>query len=228
MSFSEREYAELMEEMASEGAGDGPYSDRALTEQVRYVLESVRMAWVEQNELVRGLLGADTAVDEMALLFGSELSVATFVRFAVQEQGYCLFNTATDTVQTEPLRDQYDVTYWFLGAPGWLEGQGYRLELMALRSAGSALHNNRLRSSLRITPEMGAVPVHASFKCKDESQYAGSYVALKNGGYEVVQRCRSSYGSFSYWQPFLGEETAPEWYLKPRLNRRDTEALRDV
>lgn len=193
--------------------------EEELTASVRSTLHDVHAAWQEQNAILRGLLGASTHVDEMSLLFHGEQALATFVRFAVRERGYSLFNTAWDHVQTGPIASHYDVTYWFLGTPHYVPGKaGYRLELMSLLSNGSPLHDCLIDS---VYP--GPIryrPVHASFKCSDEEGYGTAVNSLRQGGYELAQRCNSSYGAFSYWQHHA-IEGMPLWFLKPRVNTRD-------
>jgi len=185
---------------------------------VRSVLHDVHASWQEQNAILRGLLGAGTHVDEMALLFAGEHALAAFVRYAVRERGYELFNTAWDHVATGPILSHYDVSYWFLRTPGYEPGKkGYRLELMSLLSHGSPLHD---RMAALATGEMRYRPVHASFKCPDEEAYGTAVNTLRKGGYELAQRCSSSYGQFSYWQHYAAEGT-PGWFLKPRVNLRD-------
>lgn len=186
---------------------------------VRSTLNGVHADWQEMSGILRGLLGAEARVDEMALLFAGEAQLATFVRYAVRCQGYELFNTAWDHVQTGPISSNYDVTYWFLATPNYEPGvKGYRLELMSLLSAGSPLHD-RL-TTMVAGDSLQYRSVHASFRCDGEEDYATAVVALAKARYELVQRCSSGYGTFSYWK-YFAEAGTPSWYLKPRVNRRD-------
>ena len=211
----------FLHELFGQADYTGERQDREadLFDLVRSTLNGVHADWQEMNGILRGLLGAEARVDEMALLFAGEAQLATFVRYAVRLHGYQLFNTAWDHVQTGPISSHYDVTYWFLTTPNYIPGKtGYRLELMSLLSAGSPLHD---RLTTMVTGDsIRYRSVHASFKCADEEAYANAVSTLTRGQYELVQHCRSSYGTFSYWRHFATEGN-PSWYLKPRLNRRD-------
>lgn len=183
---------------------------------VRDTLEGIRLAHQDMSGVVRGMFGAECDIDEMAMLFGSGHMLALFVGLAVRQEGYTLFNTADDVVETYPLRSGYRAHYWFLTTP-----HGYRLELMNAEP-GSPLHDNMLRQMT----ESDAAPVHASFKVDSEVNYAIANGTLQQGGYECVQRCNSAYGRFGYWQ-HSGNEGPAEWYLKPRVNLRDNDAYSD-
>lgn len=178
---------------------------------VKSTLDHVHVEWSEMKGIVRGLLGTQFNVDEMSLLFHDEEVLATFVRAAVAQEGYTLFNSAYDTVQTRPLRSEYHVRYWFLSTP-----HDYRLELMTAYR-GSPLHDRMMASF-----PGGAVGVHASFKCPTEEAYAQANAALYRNGYEPVQFCLSSYGKFGYWMQ-EESEGMPDWFLKPRVNLRDAQ-----
>lgn len=154
------------------------------------------------------MLGEARFIDEMGLMFADSQDVMSFVSDSVRETDIQLFNYAEDTVRTEPLRSGYEAAYWFLTS-----GYEFRVEAMMV-SEGSPLHTViRQRSGLE-----AVCSVHASFKCFDEEDYAVTLVSLRNAGWELVQRCTSGYGKFSYW----AHMDRPEgWLIKPRLNTRD-------
>lgn len=183
---------------------------RLQQQQVDETLDSLRAVHAVTSERLRGLFGPAAVIDEIALMFNDEKSLTEFVRSAVCNHGYDLFNTANDVVETWPIRNMYRVSYWFLSTP-----HGYRLELMTA-STGSPLHD---AISQRMS-EASAAAVHASFKVDNEVDYAIVNGTLLNEGYEMAQRCQSSYGRFAYWTR-TGREEGVELYLKPRLNTRD-------
>lgn len=187
---------------------------RALTVVAFDLLEKVHRQQDHMNEWLRGALGGGAQIDEVALLFHDQESLSNFVRVVVQQEGYELFNSASDIVSVHPLGSSYGVDYWFLRTP-----YAYRLELMQLTSPGSPLHEYLLsRSSRWHLP----VPVHASFKCPTEDAYATAVHTLRREGLESVQLCRSSYGTFSYWQePTATGVLDRPLYVKPRVNLRD-------
>jgi len=189
---------------------------------VKEVLETTATLREEMNEALRGMLGALHTVDEMALMFRTDADLKEFLRYAVRH-GYTLFNSDSDTVTTGPLRSSYDVAYWFLAAPGYPQLENsYRLELMTLHTPGSPLHDTlQLWLDNNNHP---SVAVHASFKCHNEEEYANAVHTLGRNGYELTQRCESTYGRFSYWQPQeAADHPVNTVYLKPRVNLRDAE-----
>lgn len=189
---------------------------------VQHTLDHAHEGWATMNQIVGRLFTPTYQIDEMSFIFHDQHALAGFVRQAVRVEGYELFATATDTVSTTPIRSSYDVVYWFLSTPF-----PYRLELM-IAGAGSPLHD-RFASTLAKTAhmEMAACSVHASFKLEDEAQYADAVHRLRTNDMELVQGCQSAYGRFSYWQEANGSPDAmfPTWFLKPRVNLRDTESL---
>lgn len=178
--------------------------------QVDEMLDSLRAVHAVTSERLRGLFGPAAVIDELAVMFKDEEALLEFVRAAVRNVGYDLFNTAHDVVETWPIRSVYRVNYWFMTTP-----HGYRLELMTA-SPGSPLHDS---IALRMG-QNSAAAVHASFKVDNEVDYAIVNGTLLNEGYEMAQRCQSSYGRFAYWTR-TGREEGVELYLKPRLNTRD-------
>jgi hypothetical protein len=51
---------------------------------------------------------------------------------------------------------------------------------------------------------------------------------LRERAWEVVQKCDSTYGKFSYWKPLDADDHEDlGLYLKPRVNLRDTGAHGD-
>lgn len=176
----------------------------------------------QASEDLRSLFGTGVTVDEMAVMFEDMDALYGWVTHAVRVPGVTLFNTAHDVVTTGPIPGTYNVRYWFLSSP-WAKDtepgeERWRIEAMFAHS-GSPLHDSLLRS-MRAQDE-DAVVVHASFKCRDVEHYAEAQATLRMGGYELVQRCDSTYGKFSYWRKL--DATGTWVYLKPRVNLRDTE-----
>lgn len=164
------------------------------------------------QEAVRGVLGSNVVIDEMALLFTEHTSIFRFISQAVQLPGVELFNFAKDTVQTAPIHSEYVVQYWFLTS-----GLGpWRIEAM-IQDNASPLHH-----ALSLNAETGTMTVvHGSFKCAGEMEYGTARHALRTAGWEEVQRGDSAYGRFSYWDN--PDERYEGVYLKPRVNLRDAE-----
>lgn len=173
-------------------------------------LNEINEDWHGMSAKVRGEFGVETRIDEMALRFDNHEDLFAWLTFAVRQDGYELFNSAEDWVTTKPLASSYGVNYWFLLTP-----YEYRLELMHLGVGHSPLHH-----LLRPNTPGSLGRVHASFKVKDEEEYANVVRTLKFTGWQDLQYCDSRYGKFSYWE----EESSPgPWFLKPRVNLRDAE-----
>lgn len=171
------------------------------------ILENMNNGYHRMREMLRGMLGSDAQIDEMAVMAPRLSRVMGFLSGVVSTDGYVLFNTSFDHVTAGPIRSTYDVRYWFLSTP-W----PYRVELMALSGYSPlhcALQENQVGNEL-------VLPVHASFKCKNEEHYGLATGVLRKAGWEQAQRCESTYGKFSYWQ-----HDDATWLLKPRLNLRD-------
>jgi hypothetical protein len=186
---------------------------------VQHTLNHAHDGWQAMNEVVARLFTPTYQIDEMSFIFNDPTSLMGFVRQAVRVEGYTLFNSATDAVTTTPLRSSYEVAYWFLATPF-----PYRLELM-VAGKGSPLHDQYAATLAKTAHyEMAACSVHASFKCDDEAQYADAVHRLRTNEMEMVQGCLSTYGRFSYWQEANGSPDAPfpNWFLKPRVNLRDS------
>lgn len=161
--------------------------------------------WAWLNEEVRGLLGAGSFIDEMALYFPNEQTLFRWVSVAVRN-GWTLFNQADDSVTTHPLISRYEVRYWFLRR----EGVPYRVEAMTIAKGHSPYHG------VLCAQRRDYYVAHASFSTPNEEKYAAANFTLKGVGYELLQRCDSTYGRFSYWsKPKL---PCP---IKPRVNLRD-------
>lgn len=175
-------------------------------------LEAVHEAWVALSEELRGIGGARWEIDEMALYIHDQEYLNSWVRAAVAIDGYQMFNTATDTVRSTPIACSYDVEYSFVSTP-----HPYRLEIMRLTGGYSALHS-RYEWADTAVGSRGTYPVHASFKCEDEEDLAVAVGTLRKDGWELAQRCDSSYGKFSY---YTNEYSLTGWFLKPRVNLRD-------
>lgn len=173
---------------------------------------------VRAEEELRGMFGEAHSIDEMAIMFLDPEALRRWVDAAVRVPGVVLFNTAHDSVATTPIPGRYNVHYWFLSVPPFY-GQ-WRIEAMYAHS-GSPLHD----SLKRTMNGDDILVVHASFKCADEEAYGVATNTLVRNGYEVAQKCESTYGRFSYWRP---EEAQNGVLLKPRLNIRDQENHDDL
>lgn len=175
------------------------------------VFDHLDKRWALANEEVRGLLGAERYIDEMALYFGANENLFTFMAKAVQ-RGWEVFNQAQDVVETSPIVSDYGVVYWFLRN----QSRQYRLELMQLKDGFSPYHGSLQEACER--HDLPVVLAHASFKLPGEDQYASAGVALRNNDYELAQHCVSSYGKFSY---YVNNERKDIPAIKPRINTRD-------
>lgn len=226
----------IMEEMGlSEGQQQRSRKERDLdlAAIVRDDLASIHSGWLDLNETLRGVLGAKANVDEMALIFPGDAELLAYLRYAVRVPGYELFNAAYDHVHVEPIRTGYDASYWFMTTPDYVpDVKGYRLELMVLAGGYSPLHNWLADKAVQREEMPYRTTIHGSFKCSDEEGYAEAVHALRSAGYESIQRCRSSYGRFSYWMqqdPDYwkngGSASHPAWLLKPRVNLRDAKKV---
>jgi len=167
-------------------------------------------------------------IDEVAYLFLDRHHLDIFTREAVREDGCLLFNTAEDHVHTLPLKTCYDVEYRFFTVPTqYLDGiDMVRVEAMQIKRGFSPLHEAETPMLVQVGAPMGAI--HASFKCQTEDEYAAVVVRLRERGWEVAQKCDSTYGRFSYWSPLDAEDwlgDGARLYLKPRVNTRDMEAV---
>jgi hypothetical protein len=190
-------------------------------ELVSSAMQEVTATRQQAQEALRGMFGADAHIDEMAVMFRDPGELRNFVEAAVRVPGVTLFNTAHDSVSTQPIPGRYDVHYWFLSMPQENGEQPWRLEVM-FAHPGSPLHDSLRRQMTRETPLM---LVHASFKCPDEEAYASAVHTLARNNYEMLQRCESTYGRFSYW--LTDEVTDQGLLLKPRINLRDQEKQDD-
>lgn len=155
-------------------------------------------------------------VDEAAVLLPSPYLVRKLAG-SLAEEGWEMFNTAEDVVYTNPFGTRYFVEYVFLRHPDY----AFRLELMT-RSTGydeepgfSPLHAALVNAAI---PNMYPIP-HLSFKVQgDRRGYGKTIQFLKDKACIHAMSCQSTYGQFGY---FIGNETARQIYLKPRLNLRD-------
>lgn len=148
-------------------------------------------------------------IDEIALLFPGQHEANSWIMDAVRDEDVHHFNAAFDTVNTSPIPSEYFVRYDFLS----LRGRSYRIEAMQLITGTSPLHAPLVKQAEQFQVP---VPVHLSFKCENEEVYQRSVYRLEQNDFEAAQRCRSTYGIFSYWKH-------PEFdlYIKPRVNMRD-------
>lgn len=163
------------------------------------------------NAVLEGMSGGH-AIDEVALLVGDASQLNLLDGLLTIQFGWDRFNIAHDNVKTQPIRSAYSVEYHFYRKPG----VDYRLEVMRLSGGVSPLH-----AAIPL-PLSRAVctPVHASFKCDGEEEYALARWELDGEGYVQAQRCDSAYGRFSYYTNLSNTpDRVP--YLKPRVNLRD-------
>jgi hypothetical protein len=175
------------------------------------VMEVVNTMWGRADEEVRGLLGPSYPVDEMALYFTKREELFVFLEVAVK-RGWCVFNCAEDSVSTSPIPAEYGVEYWFLRK----DGVPYRLECMVVLDGFSPYHG--ALGEMCALRNMSCALAHASFKVPDERMYGAAMLALRNGEFELMQRCSSTYGKFSYYSDAERKDFPP---LKPRVNMRD-------
>jgi hypothetical protein len=183
-------------------------------------------------------LPGGAVIDEAAVLVPSPYLVRKLAG-TLAEEGWEMFNTAEDIVYTNPFGTRYFVEYSFMRHPD----QPYRLELMT-RSTGydeepgfSPLHAALVNAAL---PDLYPMP-HLSFKpgravlrypsfVSEEAgknldrlqtwgqAYSSAVQFLKDKACIHAMTCQSTYGTFGY---FIGNETARQIYLKPRVNLRD-------
>lgn len=186
------------------------YYEEAVSRTMEALVQSRNVA----QEEMRALFGDFYEVDEMALLFRSPETLRYWVEAAVRIPGVVLFNTSHDAVTTTPIQGQYDVHYWFLSVPE--EYGGWRIEAMYAHP-GSPLHTTL---ALKMK-EADVTVVHASFKCVDEEMYGIAVNTLSRNGFDLAQKCQSTYGRFSYWGN--EEKELGGVFLKPRVNLRDME-----
>jgi hypothetical protein len=177
---------------------------------VQTIIETLAAGQQECQTLLDHMSERTFHVDEMAIMISDDHTLLDFISFAVHLPEVTLFNCCQDTVFTQPIASDYQVRYWFFTTP-----LNFRVEVMQLGS-GSPLHD-----SLMLHSDSPVIPVHASFKCVDEQEYVSAQSTLRGHGWEVWQKCDSSYGRFSYWgHPDQGSG----WLVKPRLNLRDRSA----
>jgi hypothetical protein len=176
------------------------------------IFETIQSKWSAVDEEVRGLLGPEQRVDEMALYFTNFDALVKLMAKAVR-RGWVVFNQDEDQVNTKPIVSDYGVEYWFLRH----EDYSYRLELMHIPDGFSPYHQG-IREYLERNYACLAL-AHASFKVPDEASYARAVVALRSAGYDLLQHCTSTYGRFSYYAN--GSEGYKFPIIKPRINIRD-------
>lgn len=161
-----------------------------------------------------------TFIDEASVLVPLEAE-ADIHEYLVDTNGWERFNTASDTVFTNPFSTRYRVHYAFYRHPA----VPYRMEVMVLGDEGfSPLHQalDYLRKE-RGGPDAYAVP-HLSFKPVPRGgqslhkAYAQAVDYIRSHGGIHAQTCQSTYGSFGY---YIGNDALRQVYLKPRVNLRD-------
>lgn len=188
-------------------------------------------AWLKMKQRMQQFLfnnGIGANIDEVAVMFHSEVDKAKWIRDAVAEESVKLFNSADDVVHTSPILSRYTVEYDFLE----VKGLGMRVEAMYIDSGTSPLHDSLLDTygnptiSGRSDDWNRPVVVHFSFKTT-KNDYETIRAAMVSGGAELVQACHSTYGQFSYYRVPLDGDGASNLnvYLKPRVNSRDPETV---
>ena len=172
------------------------------------LVANMRQAVEATNDWL-GNLGFVQGVDEIAILCRDEDALHSFLEALVRVDGFELFNMAPDHIKSMPFDAHYYAEFWFFRTPI----KGVRFEVMRA-DVGSPLHDALRRNSGPIEP------VHASFKCEDEVDYASAIRRLSEAGLRRVQDCEASYGRYSYWMPY-DESPKDSLYVKPRVNLRD-------
>lgn len=137
------------------------------------------------------------------------------------------FNDARDVVYTNPFGTRYSVSYRFFRH----SAVRYRMEVMTMNDGFSPLHQSLWEQTTRMRGDnLDLLPVpHLSFKPNFLSpitegplparrQYGKVVNHLVSKACLLAQACQSTYGVFGY---FIGNETARQVYLKPRVNLRD-------
>lgn len=179
-------------------------------------------ATVRKQTRILGEMGFINGIDEVAIQVPNRLALLNLIQHLTAVDGLALTNTATDHVETLPLRTCYSVDYAFItGEALRLDGtHSYRLELMHKTVGVSPLHDVLFEA---VAEQSAAWVVHASFKVPTEDEYGVVGHRLRDNSYECVQRCDSTYGRFSYWQPLdIDDDNKSEFvFLKPRVNTRD-------
>lgn len=185
-----------------------------IDDQIPNILQMVERNWTRASEKLRGIFGSAYEIDEIALWFKDASDMSLFATRLARREGFILFNGASDEVETFPIRSRYDVSYLFMSTPAG----SYRLELMNITRGFSPVHGV---FETFVDGNISVVTAHASFKVATEEDYANAVRALKGGDHELLMRCESSYGQFSYWDDGVKNSGCPP--LKPRWNKRDAE-----
>lgn len=199
LNFGQSDRLALMPESMQQGAIRDPWH-RPVEQLEREVDRDVMFLndWLHHNS------PCAQGIDEIAVMFRTREELWGWITGAVQEPGVTVFNYAEDRVKTEPIVSSYEVEYTFLRR----EQVPWRIEAMMIRQGSSPYHSS-LRGQGRV--------VHASFRCSDVPQYDNVIDAMwERGDVELVQRCESTYGKFSYWRV-----AGSGLLLKPRVNLRD-------
>lgn len=182
------------------------------------LLSSIGKLEDKYNEILRGLFGPSTRVDEVAVLFPDDEWLWGFVRNLNSRKEWEHRNSAQDAVATSPLAARYDVQYEFLFRTDETRPP-FRIEAMKMLSGFSPLHAERMSRDLH---QPLPAPIHASFRCDDEDEYMVMSDVLSRNGWVAAQHCHSTYGRFSYfWKPGDADLWTSGCFLKPRVNTRD-------
>jgi hypothetical protein len=157
----------------------------------------------------------------VALLVPSAGHANALIEKLVERPGFEYFNSATDTVDTWPFNTTYRVRYHFVRTT-----RSYRLEIMHPQYATNGNGFSPLHSAMwrpNGVPAEHQDPnffpmVHVSYKVADDVAYRQECELLALAGAVVGQKCKSTYGHFSYWLPPDAQDLV---WLKPRVNLRD-------
>lgn len=195
--------------------------------------------WNEKTKMVNRMLRErlpGATIDEVAVMFPSKLDMLGFIEECFRSKlEVKMFNSARDKVKTFPIASEYEVDYYFLE----VKGIPYRVECMVLKSGLSPLHEAIKQQHRLSGTRWSDVTIHYSFKMFHLDTYIEAYRSLEKAEWTMAQGCRSTYGEFSYWIPgemdtdWLYQQFGHHWsptegYIKPRVNTRDTVALRQA
>lgn len=151
----------------------------------------------------------DRTIDEMSIYFKNEEDLQELIRLTDSALYVQHFDSQLDIVQQMIDGKFTDDSASFGVRFEFFQEMGthYRCEAMFITDGWSPVHNELRHGEI----------AHASFKCKDQSDYSMACLELVQKNFKQIAEFRNSYGLFSY---FTAEfDGAP--YIKPRVNLRD-------
>jgi hypothetical protein len=163
-------------------------------------------------------VGIHGQIDELAVMVFTTAQEYELIEKAVRN-GWSVFNSAEDSVETYPIASNYNVHYTFLRHPA----KPYRLEVMRQLEGFSPLHITLAGRAIEAGWNKPIV-VHASFKVGSVKEFGEAEAKLLDSGDLILsQGCRSTYGVFAYYAPTIHADDSFDLqvYLKPRVNLRD-------